>query len=89
MIYDGKDPNYEEVIKTSRSKSTPLCRHDFWDQAPMLEFGDVILCQRCGQYFSKIKNIPCLIDKGNFIRPAHITRDVFVKVAVRIVGEES
>ena len=61
MICEGNKPNYFEVIENAETKKKIGCKHDFWDKAVLMEFGDVILCQRCCQYFTKIKHMPWLI----------------------------
>lgn len=39
------------------------CAHDFWDKLKEVEYGDMILCTRCYQYFIKMKDLAWWIDK--------------------------
>lgn len=75
MISNGKSPNFDEAIKNNtriaehhaKSGPYPCCGHDFWDEVKKLEFGDVIMCNRCHTYYAKIKHLPWLIDhKGKY-----------------------
>lgn|ERR1035437_2624306 len=70
MIFEGNKPNYFEVIQNAEEKKMLVCKHDFWDQAVLMDFGDVILCQRCCQYFTKVKHLPWLIRSREY--PAHL-----------------
>ena len=102
MIYEGKNPDYEDIIKTTESKSALVCQHDFWPQAPLAGYGDILLCQRCGQYFTKIKHIPWIIRPkelphgsvqgcGKVSIKAHSNHkngDVWIRVPVRITDNE-
>jgi len=36
------------------------CGHDFWERAKEMEFGEVVFCRRCSQFFAKIKVLPWL-----------------------------
>ncbi len=98
MICEGKNPDYNEVIKTAESKERLICRHDFWPQAKLADYGDLLLCQRCGQYFTKIKHMPWIIRPrelpagsvpgcGKVIIKAqsnHKDRNCWIRVPVRI-----
>ena len=104
MICEGKNPDYNDVIKTAESKTPLVCRHDFWPLAKLLEYGDIILCQRCGQYFTKIKHMPWIIRPKELapgtirgcgkviLKPQtnHKNGDCWVRVPVRISnGDEA
>jgi hypothetical protein len=102
MIFDGIKPNYFEVIENAEAKKTLVCKHDFWEKAVMMDFGDVILCQRCNQYFAKIKHIPWLIRSKEYppnllpenvrarTKPVAIHKDwpCMVRVPVRITDDK-
>ena len=57
MICEGPKPNYEEIILTAETPKRVICNHDFWDRVKLIDFGDIILCQRCNQYFTKVKHM--------------------------------
>jgi hypothetical protein len=61
MIFEGEKPNYFEVIDNSETKKTLCCKHDFWEQIEEMDFGDIALCQRCCQYFTKVKHMLWLV----------------------------
>lgn len=61
MIFEGERPDYFEVIENAETKKLICCKHDFWDRVETMEFGDIILCQMCSQYFTKVKHMPWLI----------------------------
>ena len=69
MIFDGKNPNYKEVAERNEginryrhtNSKIPICGHDFWDTARTMDYGDVVLCQRCQVYYAKIKNMPWVV----------------------------
>lgn len=63
MIFDGPKPSYAEVIKSAESTIPIRCHHDeaFWEQTSKMTYGDVCLCQRCNQYFTKIKTMPRIV----------------------------
>lgn len=63
MIFDGIKPDYAEVIKSVESQVPIRCKHNepFWEQAEKMEYGDVVLCQQCSQYFTKIKTMPRIV----------------------------
>lgn len=102
MICEGRNPDYNEVIKTAESKTPLVCRHDFWPQAKLAEYGDILLCQRCGQYFTKIKHMIWIVrprelppgsvpNCGKVVikaQPKHKNRDCWVRVPVRITDGE-
>jgi hypothetical protein len=101
MIVEGNRPNYGDVIESADLKGRLVCGHDFWEQTKLLDYGDVILCQRCGQYFTKIKHLMWIIKgkeipnpappvKRAFIKPKqnHKEMDVWVRVPVRITDAE-
>lgn len=70
MIYDGKNPNYAEVAERQEYKDkggSISCGHDFWEQARKMEFGDVVLCHRCNQYFAKIRHMPWVVKKTEWL----------------------
>ena len=41
----------------------PFCGHDFWEQAKKMDFGDIILCNRCNVYYAKIKHLPWIVEE--------------------------
>lgn len=101
MIVEGNNPDYCDIIESAEMKTRIFCGHDFWEQAKLLDYGDVILCQRCGQYFTKIKHLMWVIRekevlnptpqvKKMFVKPKqnHQNRDVWVRVPVRITDGE-
>lgn len=102
MICEGKNPDYEEVIKTAESSTPLVCQHDFWPQTPLASYGDILLCQRCGQYFTKIKHIVWIIRPKELppgtvngcgkvkikAHPNHQNTDVWIRVPVRITDYE-
>lgn len=72
MIYDGKNPNYAEVVKYQKYKDkggSISCGHDFWEQARKMEFGDVVLCNQCHQYFAKIRHMPWITLRYKWLEP--------------------
>ncbi len=97
MICEGKRPDYNDVINSASLKGRLICAHDFWEQAKLLDYGDVVLCQRCGQYFAKIKHMPWIV-KGKEIentsvgirrvitnpKSNHQEIDCWIRVPVRI-----
>ena len=40
------------------------CGHDFHDKMKQADYGDIVLCTRCFQYFAKMKNLVWWIDEG-------------------------
>ena len=103
MIFEGTKPNYFEVIENAESKKILVCRHDFWNEAEKMEFGDIILCQRCCQYFTKVKHLPWLIRSKEIpaeMLPPHVkgrTKPIsnhkdwncMVRVPVRITDDKN
>lgn len=70
MIFDGKNPDYANVVKCQEYKDSGgkiHCGHDFWKQARKMDFGDVILCPRCNVYFAKIKHAPWVVKKTKWL----------------------
>jgi hypothetical protein len=102
MIFEGNKPNYSEVIVNAETDKILVCKHDFWDQAKLMEFGDIILCQRCSQYFTKIKHMLWLVRSKDIpadLLPPHVkgrTKPVanhkdwlcMVRVPVRITDDK-
>ena len=101
MIFEGDKPNYFDVIENAETKKTLSCKHDFWEQAESMEFGDIVLCQRCAQYFTKVKHMPWLIRSKTIERPVegirrmilkpqrnHKDRVCMVRVPVRITDDK-
>jgi hypothetical protein len=102
MICEGKDPDYEDIIRMAEFKMPLRCEHDFWPHVNFTDYGDVLLCQRCNQYFTKIKHIPWIIKSKELPagtvkgcgkitikpKPNHKTEDVWVRVPVRISTDE-
>jgi hypothetical protein len=74
MILNGKNPDLQEAIKNAErinehhctSGPYPCCGHDFWEQVKNMEFGDVIMCNRCHTYYAKIKHLPWLIKEKKY-----------------------
>lgn len=57
---------YDKVVKAQEYKNgggSISCGHDFWDKSQKAEFGDILLCSACGQYFAKIKNLPWIVKR--------------------------
>ena len=99
MILNGKNPNMAEAVKNNRrigeSMATrgpfPCCGHDFWEQAKTMEFGDVIMCNRCHTYYAKIKHLPWLVEKKEWLGPKvvgyhtnHLDGAWFAPVSARV-----
>jgi hypothetical protein len=100
MIHEGENPNYQDVIDAARTAGRVICQHDedFWDNAKKLTYGDIILCQRCGQYFTRIKHMIIVKDKKEILTPRtdickliikpraeHSDKDCLIRVPVRII----
>jgi hypothetical protein len=104
MIFEGDKPDYNEIIKSAESVIPIRCKHDelFWSQMATMEYGDVCLCQRCNQYFTKIKTMPRVVrrqetfrdtDAGKLkvtLKPAanHWDRICVVRVPVRLLDDK-
>lgn len=102
MICEGRNPDYNAVIKTAESKTSLVCRHDFWPLTKLMDYGDIILCQRCGQYFTKIKHMPWIIRSKELphgtvpgcgkvtVKPKcnHKNSDCWVRVPARITNDD-
>lgn len=58
MIREAKGTNYDEVYEAADKNI--CCGHDkfFWDEFKKADFGDVILCGRCHQYFGILNALP-------------------------------
>lgn len=76
MIHEPKnltDEQKREIVKRElykRKGGTICCGHDFQEQVKEADYGDIILCTRCYQYFIKAKALVWWID-GNKTRPPH------------------
>ena len=79
MICEGDKPNYFEVIENAEVKKVLVCKHDFWEKAGEIDFGDIVLCQRCSQYFTKVRNMPWLIRSKTVDNPAPGIRRMTLK----------
>jgi hypothetical protein len=62
LLVDSRD---EELIKEAierqeyKDKGGKIsCGHDFWEKE--IDFGDVVFCTRCKQFFVKMKVLPWL-----------------------------
>jgi hypothetical protein len=78
MIINGPRPDLNEAIARNEiiaqkrrdgGHGYPFCGHDFWEQVKKLDFGDVIMCNRCHVYYAKIRHLPWLVkgkDNGIF-----------------------
>ena len=97
MISEGNKPDYNEVIEMAKMSGHLVCPHDFWERAKLLDYGDVVLCQMCDQYFTKIRHIPWVFRKKDVLnprpginrmtlkaRPNHQAQDCWIRVPVRI-----
>lgn len=97
MIVEGKKPDYNDIIESTKMQRQLVCQHDFWDKTKFLDYGDIILCQRCSQYFAKVKHLICVVRGKEVLNPSpHIKKmmvkpkpnhkevDVFVRVPVRV-----
>lgn len=60
------------------------CGHDFWDVYEKAEFGDLLYCGRCHQYFAKIKHLPWLCESKNLLHTNHLTDAFYTPVEVRV-----
>lgn len=100
MICEGEKPNYEDIIISAETPRKFSCKHDFWGKANLMDFGDVILCQRCNQYFTKIKHMVRVVRSKAFetlqvngqtlkvkmkAKANHINVKCMVRVPVRIL----
>src|SRR5271170_6250418 len=101
MIYEGDKVDYEQVIKSAEMSTPLICKHDFWELVKTINFGDIILCHRCSQYFTKIRNMPWLVKGGKEIscststakiktktQPNHKNWGCMVRVPIRITDEK-
>jgi len=104
MIFDGPKPDYAEVIKSAETPMPIRCRHNepFWTQLEACEFGDVVLCHQCSQYFTKIKTMPRIVKQHETyhdspsgkikvtMKPAqqHWNKICVVRVPVRLLDEK-
>lgn len=86
MIFDGIKPKFGEVVKSAESTAAIHCKHDedFWKQAETMEFGDVCLCYRCNQYFTKIKTMPRIVREKTIF---HFTPNGKIKVKMKPVAD--
>ena len=86
MIFDGIKPNYSEAIKSAESSVPIRCRHEesFWEQIEKMDYGDVILCHRCNQYFTKIKTMPRIVRERTVW---HDTPSGHIKVTMKPAAE--
>ena len=69
----------------------PFCGHDFWKQAKTMEFGDIILCNRCKVYYAKIKHLPWIVEEKQIVsgkivghHTNHLDGSWFVPVTARV-----
>ena len=56
----------DKAYKTQTKKNDGCginCGHskDFWQEFKKSQFGDVIYCDRCGQFFARIKTLPWIL----------------------------
>ncbi len=90
-----RNPDYKEVVernkKINHHRATdsfvPCCGHDFWDDFKKMDYGDVVLCNRCSCYYAKIKHLPWVVESQRFGPPYHtnhLTDGWGVFVGVRI-----
>jgi hypothetical protein len=76
MIFDGSNPNWAEVADRNEAinhhnatnSKVPCCGHDFWAQTKIMDFGDVVLCNRCQVYYAKIKHLPWIVKPSKGFR---------------------
>ena len=76
MILNGKNPNMAAAAERNRlinehahtNSRSPCCGHDFWEQAKTMEFGDIIMCNRCHVYYAKIKHLPWITEKKAWMK---------------------
>ncbi len=75
MIVNGSAPDLNEAIARGEiviqkhregGHGYPHCGHDFWEQVKKLDFGDVIMCNRCHVYYAKIRHLPWLVKGKNY-----------------------
>lgn len=85
-----------EVEKSKRKGMKIHCGHDFLDKKDTIEYGEVVHCKRCNQFFAKIKVMPWLTETcyNAFTTPLkkrkitygsnHLATDCWIPVEVRI-----
>ena len=74
MIINGKNPNMAKAVERNKkinhlantNSFVPCCGHDFWETAKTLDYGDVIMCNRCHVYYAKIKHLPWLVEEKGY-----------------------
>lgn len=52
------------------------CGHDFWGKE--IEFGEVVLCTRCNNFFAKIKKMPYFVRERKLSNGAPLPAKVAV-----------
>ena len=79
------------VLKYKDSGGKVGCAHDFWDKD--IEYGEVVYCNRCHQFFTKIKVLPWITTRRpyNFEEDGelrygtnHLKSNCYVAVPIRI-----
>lgn len=80
MIHEEPNPDFNAIAKDQEKHDQHRgyihsCGHSkfFWNKFKKVDFGDIILCSICHQYFAKIKNIPWVVkrDKRHAFGKAH------------------
>lgn len=79
MVHEPLNPNYEKVVKTHEYKQSGViysCPHDtfFWDAGRKADFGDTILCNTCGQYLVKLRDLPWIAETNYHFRGKHLDK---------------
>lgn len=87
----------KEAVKAQKYKDSGGkigCGHDFWDKE--VEYGEVVYCNRCHQFFTKIKVLPWITtkspwrfekdegDEGLRYGTNHLEHDFYVPIPPRI-----
>lgn len=96
MIHEPKtlsQNDLKDVVERQKYKDSGgiiHCGHDFWDSVKGANYGDVLLCNRCHQYFAKIKHLPWVVNNPSFRYTHHLPQVLgdseawFCPVEVRI-----
>ena len=90
-MIETQKPNIEEIIRAAEYEKRGgqiHCPHDFHN-VPM-DFGDIVLCNVCHRYYTKVKGIPWVRRARKFetfTAPSetnHCNMTFFIQVEIRI-----
>lgn len=104
---NGLLPTDEEVIKKCIEVNTKIqeqglkvhCGHDFWEKAQKMEYGEVVHCTRCNQFFVKTKVLVWLTancynsfakkpkDRTTVYGSNHLADTIYVPYPIRMTSE--